>query len=303
MQRRPIDAILLVAVAILAWACAGGAPTPQPSPGPTLAPAELRYRLIDRFGPRWYCDPDFYPVARADEADLAIQRFPEVRADQEAFAAILAHLGLSSSGDFTAEQKLTIYRAWKQLHATILDPIGNATYRFDYLATPAAGSSQGLRTAGTIDDRGRITIEQQVPAGQPPCPICLARGTWIATIDGAVPVEDIRIGMRIWSADHAGRPIAAVVVRVGRVAVGPWHRIVRLVLDDGRTVRASPDHPLVDGRPLGTIRAGDRVDGATVVQAVQEPYDGGETFDILPSGPTGAYWADGVLLGSTLGGG
>ena len=167
---------------------------------------------------------------------------------------------------------------------------------------PAAGSSEGLRTAGTIDDRGTITIEQQTPAGQPPCPICLARGTRIATVDGAVPVEDIRIGMRIWSADEAGGPIVAVVVRVGRVAVGPWHRVVRLVLDDGRTVRASPDHPLSDGRPLGTVRAGDLVDGATVVQAVQEPYDGRETFDVLPSGPTGAYWADGVLLGSTLGG-
>jgi hypothetical protein len=27
--------------------------------------------------------------------------------------------------------------------------------------------------------------------------------------------------------------------------------------------------------------------------------DGG-TYDLLPSGPTGTYWADGVLLGSTL---
>jgi hypothetical protein len=29
-------------------------------------------------------------------------------------------------------------------------------------------------------------------------------------------------------------------------------------------------------------------------------YDGGATFDILPGGVTGAYWANGVLLGSTL---
>jgi hypothetical protein len=73
-----------------------------------------------------------------------------------------------------------------------------------------------------------------------------------------------------------------------------------LVLDDGRTVRASPDHRLADGRPLGTIRAGDQVDRATVVQAALEPYDGGQTFDLLPSGPSSAYWADGILLRSTL---
>ena len=29
-------------------------------------------------------------------------------------------------------------------------------------------------------------------------------------------------------------------------------------------------------------------------------YEGRATFDLLPSGPTGDYFADGVLLGSTL---
>jgi hypothetical protein len=301
MQPKPIVALLFLAVALGACGGASNPPTVSPSPGPTLAPAELKYRLIDRFGPRWFCDPDFFPIARANELDLALQRFPELRADQKTFATILAHLGLADGPDFSDDQKLTIYRAWKQLNATILDPIGNATYRFDYLAMPAAaGSSEGLRSAGTIDEQGTITVEQQAPAGEPPCPICLARGTRIAGIDGAVPIEDVRVGMRVWSVDEAGRPIAAVVLRVGRVAVGPWHQVVRLVLDDGRTVRASPDHLLGDGRALGSIRAGDLVDGSAVVRAALEPYDGGQTFDLLPSGPTGAYWADGILLRSTL---
>jgi len=301
MQPRRIVAILFLAVALVGCAGASTSPTPSPTPGPTLAQAELKYRLIDRFGPRWFCDPDFYPVARANEGDLALQRFPDLRADQTTFATILAHLGLADGPDFTDQQKLTIYRAWKQLNATILDPIGNATYRFDYLAMPAAaGSSQGLRTSGTIDERGTITVEQQAPAGEPPCPICLARGTRIAGIGTDVSIEDVRVGMRVLSVDEAGRPIEAVVLRIGRVAVGPWHRVVRLVLDDGRTVRASPDHRLADGRSLGTIRPGDTVDGSTVVQATLEPYDAGQTFDLLPSGPTGAYWADGILLRSTL---
>jgi hypothetical protein len=30
------------------------------------------------------------------------------------------------------------------------------------------------------------------------------------------------------------------------------------------------------------------------------PYDHPATYDLLPSGATGFYWADGILIGSTL---
>ena len=59
-------------------------------------------------------------------------------------------------------------------------------------------------------------------------------------------------------------------------------------------LQASPGHPLADGRLLGTIVAGDSVDGATVTSATLEPYDGGFTYDLLPDGPTGVYLADGI---------
>ncbi len=92
----------------------------------------------------------------------------------------------------------------------------------------------------------------------------------------------------------------AEVVAVGTTPVPAWHRVVHLVLADGRSLIASPLHPLADGRLLGAISPGDLVDGSTVVSAESEPYDGGATFDLLPAGPTGTYWADGVLLASTL---
>src|ERR1700716_1229326 len=41
-------------------------PTPSPAPG-GLTQAKLKYRIVDRFGPLAFCDPDYYPVARADE--------------------------------------------------------------------------------------------------------------------------------------------------------------------------------------------------------------------------------------------
>jgi hypothetical protein len=72
------------------------------------------------------------------------------------------------------------------------------------------------------------------------------------------------------------------------------------VLDDGRTVSASPGHPLADGRLLGDLRVGDMVDGSRVIAADLVPYMGGETFDIVASGPTGIYLADGIAMGSTL---
>src|SRR5690242_10350507 len=100
MKRSMLVIAKLIAVTALLAGCAGGpggtfGPTPAPTApaGGPLSQAELRYRLIDAFGPLWYCDPDIYPVARADEQQLALQRFGEVQADREAFTAILSHLG------------------------------------------------------------------------------------------------------------------------------------------------------------------------------------------------------------------
>jgi hypothetical protein len=300
---RPLLAITMLLTAVVA-SCTSAASSPSPAPSSTasapLTTAELRFRLIEAFGPLWYCDPDFYPIAVQDEADRAIERFGEVQADTDAFIAILAHLAIPAGADFTADQKLAIYRAWKQLNAISLEPAGNGSYRFDYLNMPEPGASDGRRTTGTIDEQGQITIDVQTPAGEPPCPICLARGTRIATPDGELAIEDVRVGMRVWSIDATGHRIVAGVIRVGQTRVPATHQVVRLALDDGRIVRASPGHPLADGRLIGDVRAGHSVDGATVLSAILEPYDGGSTFDLLTDSASGAYVADGIPLGSTL---
>jgi len=292
--------VRLTVVALLVASCASHSTSPSPPPGPPLGAAALRYRLIDQLGPLWYCDRDFYPIPVADEADLAVQRFGEIQTDHEAFATIIAHFGLDANANFTADQKLAIYRVWKEINATILDPTGDGSYRFSYVNMPPPGATEGRQTTGTIDEVGSIRVEQQVAAGEPICPICLARGTRIATPSGEIAIEEIRVGMRVWSIDEAGRRVGATVVLIGQTPVPASHEVVRLVLVDGRVVRASPGHPLADGRSLGSIRPGDRVGGAIVASATLEPYDGGSTFDLLPDGPTGAYFADGVLLGSTL---
>jgi hypothetical protein len=42
------------------------------------------------------------------------------------------------------------------------------------------------------------------------------------------------------------------------------------------------------------------LDGAHIASVDRVAYAGGATYDILPAGATGTYWANGVLLGSTL---
>ncbi len=206
---------LLATLTLLLSACAAPAvlssPTPAPSPLPVV---ELRYRIFDQVGRPWYCDSDFFPIARADEKDLARQRLPEMQRDADTYAAILRHNSLSAGTTLTDDQLLAVYHDWKDLQRLPLDP-------------------------------------------------------------------------------------AAPVLEVGSTVAPPGHAVVRVRLSDGRTVTASPGHPTADGRALGMFSVGDRLDGAAVVAIERLPYRG-RTYDLLPAGATGAYWADGVLLLSTL---
>ena len=156
------------------------------------------------------------------------------------------------------------------------------------------------KVVGSITANGTIRIDTQEPSGPPPCPICLARGTKIATPGGEVAVEAIEAGDPVWTLDRLGRRILASVVQIGSMPVPAGHEVVHLVLADGRTVLVSPGHPLPDGRPVAALREGDAYDGSVVTSADRVPYDGGRTFDILPSGGTGIYWANGIEFGSTL---
>src|SRR5258706_10994428 len=275
--------------------------TPSPAPG-GLTQAKLKYRIIDRFGPLAFCDPDYYPVARADEQSLAHQRLPDIQKDAPTFGAILVHLGIATNPPYTDEQELAIYRDWKMLNALRLDQI-SAGFHFNgvFVGFGSPITTGVVRVDGTIDQQGSITVASSSPSGRPPCPICLARGTRIATPSGDVAVEGLRVGDLVWTIDAAGVRVALPLVEIGSTPVPATHRVVQLRLDDGRAVDVSPGHPTADGRKVGDLSAGDRYDGARVVSAELSPYVGGATFDVLPEGATGVYWANGVLLGSPLG--
>jgi hypothetical protein len=104
----------------------------------------------------------------------------------------------------------------------------------------------------------------------------------------------------VWTLDADGGRAVAPLLAIGSVHAPADHQVVHLVLADGHELWASPGHPLADGRRLGDLRPGDTVDGSEVVSSERVAYTGGSTFDILPAGVSGAYWADGVALRSTL---
>lgn len=132
------------------------------------------------------------------------------------------------------------------------------------------------------------------------CPICLAATTRIATPAGERLVSELVPGAPVYTMDAEGRRVEGVVLHVASTPVPRSHRVVRVALDDGRSVVASPGHPLRGGTPLGEAAIGSEIDGARVIGVELSPYDGERTWDLVPSGPTGVYWADGVPLATTL---
>lgn len=133
-----------------------------------------------------------------------------------------------------------------------------------------------------------------------PCPICLAGNTLIDTPFGSVAVRDLQVGMPVWTTDKTGQRIYGVITKTSKVPVSPNHRMIHLILDDGRALFVSPGHPTIDGRAVGELLPGELYDGVLVVSTERVSYGDGATYDILPSGDTGFYWANSILIGSTL---
>jgi Hint domain len=270
-------------------------PTSIPPEQASLSPTELKYRLLEQYPNFFFCDPDTYPVAHGDELTLAQQSFADLQANTEEFQAILSHNGLSSATSFTDEQKLLIYRDHKKLAAISLEATGDV---FHFQLQTADGQ-QGLLIKGLIDSGGQITVQERTPT-MATCPICLAAWTFIDTPSGKTRVTDLRVGDMVWTVNAEGQRVAQPVLEVSSTQVPSTHEMVHVVLSDGRELWASPGHPTTDGRRLADLNTGDALDGAVVTVAERVPYGQPATYDLLPAGSTGWYWANGILLGSTL---
>jgi hypothetical protein len=288
----------LSALAILIIILSGCAPS---TTTPTISPVqysvyELEYRLDADFGGVFWCDPHFWPIVREDaERAEAMAQFPSIKANEAEFAAILKHLPLTIKEQYTDEEKLLVFRQHKLLTMAMEVTPSGSLYQF----TLRIGEGQGERIEGTISPTGEIKISKREPSINT-CPICLAKGTLIATPGGPIPVEKITVGMIVWTIDKTGRRIPANVITTTMTPVPAGFQLVRTTLDDGRTVTASPGHPAADGKPLGEFHTGEPLDGGRIVAVEMVTYNGTATYDLLPAGGTGIYYADRIILKSTL---
>jgi hypothetical protein len=133
-----------------------------------------------------------------------------------------------------------------------------------------------------------------------PHPICLSGNTEIATPHGDILVKNMKEGMSVWTVDKNGKKVAGTILLSGKTLVPSTHKVVHIKLSDGRELFVSPGHKISDGRSAGKIVLGDTIDGAAVILSSLVLYTEKYTYDILASGETGMYFANGILLRSTL---
>lgn len=128
-----------------------------------------------------------------------------------------------------------------------------------------------------------------------PTPICLSLDTRIRTRNIEKKVSEIKEG-EIVLTDHE-KPVK--VIKTNKVKVKN-HKILKVTFNDGTILEISPNHPTADGRLFKDLDIGDTVDNRLVAEVILHPYDYQYTYDILPDSETGNYYANGILVGSTL---
>lgn len=255
--------------------------------------ADLKFSVIDTVGEPLVCtgwglpNPPFNPYGE----------YPHIVSDLPTYSAILRREHLPPT-PLTNDQANVVYRDWLKLNAVRLNQDGAS---YDFQMFPGPGPSEALRNelVGKVDLLGHVYGVHQGPA-MGACPICLAANSLISTPTGQVAVSKIEVGMKVWSVSPDGQPIVAVVLEKADRLDAPGSQLIHLVLADGRHLTASAPHEIADGRSVGSLRVGDQVDGAAVAAMELVGDSSGHTYDLLPSGKTGEYWSDGILMRSTL---
>lgn len=132
------------------------------------------------------------------------------------------------------------------------------------------------------------------------CGSCLTPSTKIATPFGTKAVRHIKAGDIIYTLNRNHRRITVPVLKISKTEVSKTHYMIHLTMTDGRHLFASPDHPLAESRKIRQLNIGEKYDNSSIKSIELKKYQNTYTYDILPKGDTGFYWADDILIGSTL---
>ncbi len=156
---------------------------------------------------------------------------------------------------------------------------------------PAIGGLLNKVTGGMIRE----------PQGGPnPNQHCLPSYAMIDTPFGEKRVTELQVGDPIWSVDEFGIQKPAVILLTNKHAVSPTHQMLKTTFEDGRILTASPSHPLLNYQDFDSLVETEGYNNSYVTKIEKFNYKEEFTYDILPSGSTGTYWANKVLIGSTL---
>jgi len=127
---------------------------------------------------------------------------------------------------------------------------------------------------------------------------CTAADTPVATPTGDRAIAELRPGDLVYSV-HDRQIRAVPILRTNRVPVEN-HRMLRVRFASGSVIEMSPGHPTAEQVPIASLSVGQELAGECVVGIASVPYTQPYTYDILPASDSGSYFADGVLVGSTL---
>ena len=126
-------------------------------------------------------------------------------------------------------------------------------------------------------------------------PLCLSPDTRIKTPGIQKRIADIIIGDKVISENGE----IVKVKKTTQVEVRK-HKILKITFNDATILEISPGHPTGDGKEFNDLKIGSYLDGRMVIKIKKVPYNYKYTYDILPDSKSGKYYANGILVGSTL---
>lgn len=132
------------------------------------------------------------------------------------------------------------------------------------------------------------------------CGSCLSPFTLISTPKGQIKVIDLKVGDMVYTQNKAGKKISTPIIEKSKVKVTSLHKMVYLNFNNGSDLIVSPDHPATGTQKIRELFPDETYDQTKISSVSLIDYDHNHTYDILPDGDTGYYWANNILIGSTL---
>ena len=295
-------------------------PLPEPTPNPTVCTQEAKQcpdgSYVGRTGSN--CEftecPIINPVSQSNECSKVVCGTNQIKVANKCSTNLEPICYCSCENLQQNEKQVSLQEGQREGSLLVQKIYGNYITGLNFREYPLAmdqgqpitlyikdSASNGCTVTLTlVSINGKVANFIEKTDFTRPCPICLAENTLIDTPSGAITVQNLQKGMPVWTADIFGNKVAATIIKTSKTPVPATHQMIRVILEDGREIFASPGHPIGDGRVFNDLTVGDLLDGSYIITAQKVLYNKGYTYDILPSGDTGFYFANDILIDNTL---